>query len=49
LTGSLTNLFATATATFFNPHITAAQILAALMVAIWAIRLGSYLFLRILK
>jgi steroid 5-alpha reductase family enzyme len=50
LTGSLTNLFATATATFFNPFdTTATKILGALLVAIWAFRLGGYLFTRILK
>jgi len=49
LTGSLTYLFATATATFLNPNITINQTIAALMVAIWAIRLGSFLFLRILR
>lgn len=50
LTGSLTNLFATITAISFNPtNVTATQILGALMIGIWALRLGGYLFTRILK
>jgi steroid 5-alpha reductase family enzyme len=49
LTGSLTFISITAIATFTNHSLTLEQIIAAGMVFAWAGRLGSFLFLRILK
>ena len=49
LTGSLTFISITAIATFTNNTLAIEQIIAAGMVFAWAGRLGSFLFLRILK
>jgi steroid 5-alpha reductase family enzyme len=49
LTGSLTFLSITSIALLTNPSIALEQFIAGLMVIVWAGRLGSFLFLRILK
>lgn len=47
LTGSLTYLSIIATAVILSGHMDTRSMLAAAMVAIWAVRLGSFLFIRI--
>jgi steroid 5-alpha reductase family enzyme len=49
LTGSLTFLTCSLSATFSNPDPSIRQIIAVTFVVVWACRLGSFLFLRILK
>jgi steroid 5-alpha reductase family enzyme len=49
VTGSLTFVSITLIAILSNEHLTYRQIIAGLMVFIWACRLGSFLFLRISK
>jgi steroid 5-alpha reductase family enzyme len=47
LTGSLTFITVTLTALILSPPVDVRSLLLAAMIIIWAIRLGSFLFLRI--
>jgi steroid 5-alpha reductase family enzyme len=49
LTYSLTFIILTALALVFSPDYSAGKILAAAAVFLWALRLGSYLFIRIIR
>ena len=49
LTGSLSYISAVAVAVFMHPFLDLRGLLIAVLVAIWAIRLGSFLFLRVKK
>jgi steroid 5-alpha reductase family enzyme len=49
LTGSLTYISATLIAVIFSPGVDARSILLAVLVVIWAVRLGTFLFTRIKK
>lgn len=48
-TGSLTYLFVIALALYLTPNIDLRGYVAAAMVSVWALRLGSFLFLRVKK
>ena len=47
LTGSITYLTVTAAAVFLNPLVDGRSLLLLVIIAIWAIRLGTFLFMRI--
>jgi steroid 5-alpha reductase family enzyme len=49
ITGSVSYVSALACALILNPEITLREGILALLVAVWAIRLGSFLFLRVKK
>ena len=49
LTGSFTFFSITLISLFTNPHLVTKQVIAGAMVCIWCLRLGYFLFTRILK